>query len=426
MLPAIRSWIGSGLLAVGLTTAQMAHGQEETAKELTAQPMPSAREFAPPDGIDALIAPGTQLPHRFWVGTDYLLWWNKSASVPPLLTRGAAGDIIPGALGQPGTVVLFGGNNVDYGSFSGVRVNGGANLDADGNFAVEGSFIMLGSRSRAFSAQSNSAGSPVLARPLTSAFGNGEFVEQDSSPGQFSGGANISTSSRFSAWDVDLSTIITSTDQGKFSVLAGFRQLSLIDQLTISDSLTPFVPNLLTFLGAPISPPSTLSDFDHVRTSNQFFGGQIGGSYIYQMSKFSFEATGKIALGVTQQLISMDGATTLATPGAPPVTVPGGILAQPTNFGTHYRQVFAVVPEGDLAVSYQITPWLQAKVGYSIIYWTHVVRPGGTIDRTVNVNQVPSDQAFHTLQGGQNRPEFIANESDFWAQGFNFGLCFTY
>src|SRR5208283_6095108 len=49
-----------------------------------------------------------------WASSDYLFWWSKNAPAPvPLVTTGSLADPIPGALGQPGTKVLFGDQTLD-------------------------------------------------------------------------------------------------------------------------------------------------------------------------------------------------------------------------------------------------------------------------------------------------------------------------
>src|SRR5689334_10249043 len=58
----------------------------------------------------------------FWASSEYLYWRVKDASSPPLVTTADPNDAFPGALGQPGTTVIFGGNT-DYGNFSGLRIN---------------------------------------------------------------------------------------------------------------------------------------------------------------------------------------------------------------------------------------------------------------------------------------------------------------
>src|SRR5438132_527200 len=63
-------------------------------------------------------------PGRFWVSAEYLYWWTKGMHVPPLVTAGSATDTIPGALGQPGTRVLLGGD-IDSEGHSGARFSAG-------------------------------------------------------------------------------------------------------------------------------------------------------------------------------------------------------------------------------------------------------------------------------------------------------------
>ena len=91
--------------------------------------------------------------------------------------------------------------------------------------------------------------------------------------------------------------------------------------------------------------------------------------------------------------------------------------------GRYFREEFSVLPEGRINVSYQVTSYLEANVGYSILYWNNVVRPGNQIDRVVDQGQVPTDQSFGTAG---TRPAFVFHNTDYWAQGINFGLTFRY
>src|SRR5260370_218839 len=60
--------------------------------------------------------------NRWYVSAEYLLWWFKGQSVPPLVTSGSLGDTIPGALGAAGTEILFGGRDMENGAHSGGRI----------------------------------------------------------------------------------------------------------------------------------------------------------------------------------------------------------------------------------------------------------------------------------------------------------------
>ena len=72
-----------------------------------------------------------------------------------------------------------------------------------------------------------------------------------------------------------------------------------------------------------------------------------------------------------------------------------------------------------------ITERLSAHVGYTIIWWDNVVRPGDQLTRVVNLTQVPSSLGFGALAGPRG-PRPFENESRFWAQGLDLGLAFRY
>ncbi len=72
----------------------------------------------------------------------------------------------PGALSSPGTAILFGGQDVSLGTFSGLRLQGGVDLTDDRSLAVEGGGFLLEQRARSFTASSNAAGVPFLAIPV--------------------------------------------------------------------------------------------------------------------------------------------------------------------------------------------------------------------------------------------------------------------
>jgi hypothetical protein len=82
---------------------------------------------------------------------------------------------------------------------------------------------------------------------------------------------------------------------------------------------------------------------------------------------------------------------------------------------------FAVAPELGLNVGYQVTGSLRAFAGYSLLYWAGLVRPGGTIDTTIN----PTQAGGGTLVGPA-RPQAQSNTADYWAQGVNLGLVYNY
>ena len=65
--------------------------------------------------------------------------------------------------------------------------------------------------------------------------------------------------------------------------------------------------------------------------------------------------------------------------------VPAGFLALPTNSGSPYhRNDFAMVPELGATLGLDLTARLRLTAGYSLIYWSKVVRAGDQVDINVN------------------------------------------
>jgi hypothetical protein len=160
---------------------------------------------------------------------------------------------------------------------------------------------------------------------------------------------------------------------------------------------------------------------DSFRTSNQFYGAQIGGRFAYRFQRLTLEALSKVAFGSTHQRIEIGGNTTLLTPGGPTTTASGGLLAVPSNSGTQKHDAGAVAPEVGVNLAYELKSWLRLRVGYSFLYLSSVVRPGNQIDRGIDPTQVPSLQ-FFTPGAVASRPEALFNRTDFWAQGVNLGM----
>ena len=96
----------------------------------------------------------------------------------------------------------------------------------------------------------------------------------------------------------------------------------------------------------------------------------------------------------------------------------GGLLAQQTNIGSYERKHFTMIPELGLTLGVRLTNWLQATVGYSLLYYPGVVRAGDQISRDLNPNLFPLSPNPPT---GAARPAFSYVQSDYWAQGLSLG-----
>jgi len=156
---------------------------------------------------------------------------------------------------------------------------------------------------------------------------------------------------------------------------------------------------------------------DRFRTENEFHGGELGVVSEIRRGRWSVQGIAKLALGTNRETVDITGSTITTVPNQAPMVTPGGLLTQPTNIGHYARNVFAVVPETDIAVRYQVTQRLRASVGYSLIYWDKVVRPGDQIDLVVNQTQIGNNPLI-----GPARPQFFFHDSSFWVQGITLGL----
>jgi hypothetical protein len=365
------------------------------------------------------------------VSGEYLLWWVKSGPLPvPLVTTGPfppPPGVRPGVLGQPGTALVYGLTDIDYHTFSGVRVTAGYWFDSDQTIGFEGRGFLLERRTNSFRAASDAAGNPVLALPNTFAGMPERFTVSEAD--RRSGSVDVPSTSRL--WGAEANALLSLSREGSLHAcaLAGFRYLDLREGLGIhsfSTALNNGMPtDTVVFLGQPFGPPASVLVNDQFSTRNQFYGGQVGGRVDYTSGKLFGSLAVKVALGDTHETISNTGTTTLIVPGQPNITVNGGRLVSASNAGHFSQDEFSVVPEVEVKVGCQVTDKIKAFVGYNVLYWTGVVRPGNQIDPTVDARQIPTSIVFTPGFVG-TAPAVPFRKSDYWAQGITFGLEFAF
>ena len=353
--------------------------------------------------------------HLWWVSTEYLLWWTKAGPAPALVTTGPASTF--GVLGASGTQILA-GNSLDYGASSGGRFQTGLWFCECQTFGIDAGFFFLGDSTFNFLASSNSMGSPVLSRPFTGAVTGQQTVEQVAFPNESAGSVGVHSTSRLLGADTNLRwnpqcLCWTGPCCGtwRWGFLGGFRYLNLRENLGVSEDFTD--------LGDIVTRHQITDSFS---TRNNFYGGQLGTNLEWKRGLWALDFRAKVALGSTNQSATVAGSeldTSLST--GQQARFNSGLLALPTNIGTFNRNVFSVVPEVGLNLSYQVCPNLRLFMGYSFLYWNNVARPGSLIDTVVNTTQ----QSGGVL-AGPARPAFAFHNTDYWAHGVNFGLELRY
>jgi hypothetical protein len=391
-----------------------------------AEPVASPAEPAGPPAN--LSVPASNGSPRWWLQADYLLWWVKHGPLPtPLAVTGSLADDFPGALDQPNTQILFGGSGLRYRTVPGVRLGGGFWLDSDQILSVEASGFLLDRRSTGFAASTDADGNPVLGQPFTNALTGNPNVYLVGFPEfpAITGGLAIASHSRLSGWEINAGLNVLRGGNLSLTLLTGFRALQLDEDLQIASTFATQQIVDFDIDGNPITTPFSGSTFDQFRVSNRFYGGQVGGRLLWASGAWTVGVDAKVALGATQQLAQLTGASVVNNNGAIS-TFPLGVYVGPSNMGRFYRSDFAVAPEVGVNVGFKVSERVTARVGYSFLYLSRVSRPGDLVDLTINPNGVPTDPNSFGTPGGPARPAFGWHPTDFWAQGINFGLEFRY
>jgi len=343
----------------------------------------------------------------FFGSTEALLWWMKSGNTPALVTTGSLASA--GILNAPGTAVLFGGTGTTaQDSFGGGRFTLGWWCDPSEDKSLEFTYLYLGQGTTRF-ASGPPLGGAVLARPFFSLNSLTEFSKIVAAPGVASGGVIVDAPSSFMGAELNYRCNLCRGDFSRFDLLAGVRYLELDESIVIADAVIP--------VGGGASTLTT----DSFETSNRFAGGQLGLQWACQGARWSLDLRSKLALGKTRSSTPIQGSQL-----ADGATEPGGLLALASNSGRFEQSRFGVVPEFGLNIGYQCTDNLRLTVGYTLIFWNSVLRPGDQIDRVLDTTLIPNTPQPGVAAAGRTRPAVPLKASDFFVQGMNFGLEYRY
>ncbi|MBB75195.1 MAG: hypothetical protein CMJ75_11860 [Planctomycetaceae bacterium] len=422
-----RSLMGAVLCATALTN-QSGYADEDVspARPLPGTPAAFAEDLSA-DQLDAVedrfsdlsftgppvggLRPFKKPPS--WGQVDFLLMWRRQPALPPLVTTSPPGTPLAqaGQLSQPTTTTLLGGQSQVSGPSTGGRIDFGYWLNACSQLGVGGSFLALGNSSLDYAIDTTTT--PILARPFFNVT-DGQTAAMDtllaSFPDEASGEIAVQATSTLIVAEAYLRQA-GQHGAGTPGDLVGGYQFSRIDgSLKISSHSTALSTSQLRV------PGTTLSLFDSINTQNEFHGGQLGVLNDWHYGCFTIFGSFKLGLGNMRQKAALSGQTVIDD-SVNSITDPQGLLIRNTNIGNYERNVITVVPQVNLRGTYAVSHQLDVTIGYSLIFFPHVLQPAEQLDPDLAVNLAAS---------GEPRPQFTFQSRDYWAQGLTFGLRWNY
>jgi hypothetical protein len=357
--------------------------------------------------------------YRCWARLDFLSWWISRPPIGvPLVTSNTPPAI--GAIGEPGTTVLFGsgsGQQPSFGAFAGTKITIGGWLEKNYDYGWEFGGFVLERRSSTFNASSAGGAAANLSIPFnaTDPFAGSPAGESSLNSGGAPSNATVHLTSQLWGFELNELAYVGAGENWYVTIVLGARYLNMNENLTLNYT------NFDTITGG------NLAVIDGFGTHNQFFAGQLGCRTGGTLGRFTFDTAAMLMCGPMRQVLNVAGATTVTGTafGFADGTTNAGLFAEPSNIGNHTRGVIAVGTELQMKMGYAITRNIQPYVAYNALFINNVARPGQQIDRNVNVTQQPFFVPPGTLTGTIS-PLAAIRGSDLWVHGVQLGIELRY
>lgn len=353
------------------------------------------------------------LPERLWFRTELLIWWLRNDRLEPLATTGPSLTAVNNVAVDRADV--FGGR-VDDGAFTGARFTVGGWLDEDRVWGLEADYFFVGPQEQ--ERFRNTARRRILTRPFFNLNTGTPSAQIVSFPNVAAGSFDRRSPTDFDGAEIMGRWNFCACWNDRADAVAGFRYLNLDEKLTVAT-------NSANTAAAPMFPGATVTSTDSYHTRNEFDGINLGAELELRRECWFIHFRGKVGLGQTHQTLDIAGGTTVIGANGSVTRFAGGVLAEPSNIGSHERDRFSIVPEAGIDLAYQVTKHVRLSLGYSFLYWNNVIRPGSQPDFVVDVAQAPQ-LAPAAAPTGQRRPAVFFRETDFWAQGISLGAEIRY
>jgi hypothetical protein len=343
--------------------------------------------------IKAELRPLIEAP-RIWMTTEYVHYWqNTTTKLPQLLSNADPTDTFP--VGS-----YYGNKGITWNDGNGFKLTVGAWIDDRKRYGVEltGFYIPRQTQSNNYSLSSGvdaffsdfKAGAPPGINRIFFPTDPASQAGFHYSTEQYGGEAN--TLVHMGDWEP--------TDGLKITVaaLGGFRYFGLQD--SYSDQY--------------VEPTAGYSYNDDFKTDNNFYGANFGAHVRMEYERFFAEITPKIALGVTDESVGVNGSNVVAlNPGS------GGFYASGNKLGHRSSAPFAYLPQITIKLGYGITKNIEAFIGYDALYLSDVARVENQISTQLDGNQMAG---FNFGSGPDQSPAPTVQSSSLFEQGVTAGL----
>ncbi len=344
---------------------------------------------------------------RIWITPEYVHYWqNTTAKLPELLSVTDMADLTP--IGN-----FYGNKGIAWNDGNGAKLTIGAWIDEEKRYGIEltgfyipkqtqsASFNPLPGNVDAFFTDTHFGQPPIIFRnffPVDPA----SHASFQYSTMQYGGEANGLV--HLKDWQPTEGLKIEE------NILAGFRYFGLQD--SYSDQYVQPTGGILP------PPPIGFAYNDNFKTDNNFYGANLGVHVRLEYKRFFAEITPKVALGLTDESVGVNGSNAVVmNPG------PGGFYASGNKLGHRTNDTFAYLPQITVKLGYDFNDTVEAFVGYDALYLSEVARVENQISTQLDGNQIAG---INFVPGGppDGSPAPTVQSSSLFEQGVTAGITF--
>ncbi len=336
-----------------------------------------------------------------WAGVEYLMWWRNGRYFPALVTT------LPNNGTLPGATVLFGGGEIQEVARPGGRLEVGHWFDESHCLGIGGHLAVVADSPVSMTLTPNDLA--FFAQPFFDASRNNLPVANPvfNVATDRTGQLHLQSGSEVLAADFFVRWLLWRNCATRLDLLCGY-QFARINENLFIDTFTEKLQGI------------TIAQHDAFVATNEYNAGHVGFLGEYRMGCWGLELLAKFGFGSMRQVVTIGGSTTVTTNGDVSNRASGLLAQSATNGGVHSQDTFSFMEDIGVKLAYYPTERLKFSLGYSLMYWSSVVRPGNEIDLSVDSRLFPPGGIPPGGPAATN-PAFAFDPTHFLVHGLNLG-----